>query len=112
MIIRNPYYVFTSLAARSMVPKQTQENVTLAKYERAAKVFCEAMEKADARLFCIKYEDCFGPQLRNMLQSIFSFPIKQTKTKYSRQIICALSKVRLRSVNPMKQIIYDCNNVL
>ena len=58
MILRNPYYVFTSQIKRGLNPFTSYEH-TYKDYIRAAQIFLDAKQNNYANVYCIKYEDLF-----------------------------------------------------
>ena len=86
MIIRNPYYVFTSQIKRGMNPFKTFEH-TYENYLNAARTFLDAKDNKYKDVYCIKYEDLFKndySQIKSIMDNIgleYEANIFDTKTK-------------------------------
>lgn len=72
MIIRNPYYVFSSQIRRGLNPFNTFEH-TYQDYLNAAKTFLDAKDGKYENVYCIRYEDLFDneySQIKSIMDKI------------------------------------------
>ncbi len=94
-IIRNPYYVFSSLNKRFNYRPNNKHSIE--EYIKTAEIFLKNYKKGHQNIFCIKYEDIFANNYQNVKNIL-----NKLKIDFTNDIFCNVD----RDNKIVKNIIY------